>query len=249
MIKPLIWIEAGIIILYGSSIDAAPHAHHALQVVWPKRESICKLNGNGVAESLIIGSNIEHQLQMSEGWVLLIEPRSRLGIELATRLDGNPYTSLKSFFNASFEKPIQYENVNELLTPLLQQLNIGKLSITTNKSSVADIRIQQLIDKLDRCLLGDCIKPVNWRASEVSSFLSLSESRFLHLFSQEMGIAWRPFLLWRRMMCAVRAILNNTPATEAAYLAGFSDSAHLSRTFRKNFGMTIRQAKALFKKG
>ncbi len=51
------------------------------------------------------------------------------------------------------------------------------------------------------------------------------------------------------MMCAVRAILNNTPATEAAYLAGFSDSAHLSRTFRKNFGMTIRQAKALFKEG
>jgi len=49
-------------------------------------------------------------------------------------------------------------------------------------------------------------------------------------------------------MCAVQAILNNTSATEAAHLAGFSDSAHLSRTFKNTFGMTIRQARALLSK-
>ena len=78
--------------------------------------------------------------------------------------------------------------------------------------------------------------------------MALSESRFLHLFSQELGITWRPYLLWRRMMCAIQAIINNSSATEAAHLAGFSDSAHLSRTFRTTFGMTITQALALFKK-
>ena len=78
--------------------------------------------------------------------------------------------------------------------------------------------------------------------------LALSESRFLHLFSKELGIAWRPYLLWRRIICVIQALINGSSATDAAHLAGFSDSAHLSRTFRNNFGMTIRQAHTLFKK-
>lgn len=102
--------------------------------------------------------------------------------------------------------------------------------------------------ELDQCLGGECIKPSNWRASEVADKLALSESRFLHLFSQEMGIPWRPYLLWCRMICAVRAVLNGHSATDAAHLAGFSDSAHLSRTFRKTFGMTMSQQRLFFAK-
>ena len=108
--------------------------------------------------------------------------------------------------------------------------------------------IPQLLTELNQCLQGSCIKPANWRAAEVANQLALSESRFLHLFSKELGIAWRPYLLWRRMMCAIQALKHNTSATNAAHLAGFSDSAHLSRTFRNNFGMTIRQALTIFNK-
>jgi len=68
----------------------------------------------------------------------------------------------------------------------------------------------------------------------------------LHLFREQMGIAWRPYLLWRRTISAVEAILTGSSATEAAHLAGFSDSSHLSRTFRSLFGMSIRQSQSLF---
>jgi AraC-like DNA-binding protein len=249
VIKPTVWIQAGVVIIYGSSLDAAPHSHHAIQVIWPKSNSLCKLNENDISELVIIDSKIEHQLQMSEGWVLLIEPKSDLGEKLSIKLEGQSLKTFSSSLSSTIKPPTQAEDVTKLLTPLFIDLKLTSQPLLTNKSTVKDRRIQQLLTELNQCLHGDCIKPSNWRASEVASQLALSESRFLHLFSEELGIAWRPYLLWRRMMCAIQAILNNTSATDAAHLAGFSDSAHLSRTFRNTFGMTIRQARALFSKG
>ncbi|WDE11773.1 helix-turn-helix transcriptional regulator [Thalassomonas haliotis] len=246
MRKPNVWIEAGIVIIYGASLDAAVHSHHAIQVIWPKCHSLCKLNNKDISELVIVDSNIEHQLQMSEGWILLVEPKSTLGQALADKLAGESYKTFHSSFSATVKPQTQAEELTGFLTPLLQALELAPQVLLVNKSTVADKRIQQLLTELNRCLQGDCIKPANWRAAEVAGQLALSQSRFLHLFREELGIAWRPYLLWRRMMCALRAILNNASATEAAHLAGFSDSAHLSRTFRNSFGMTIRQAQALF---
>lgn len=185
---------------------------------------------------------------MVEGWVLLIEPKSNLGRELVTKLMGQPFKSFRTTFSESGNKPSQIDDFIEFLTPVFDELKLTKQFLVVNKSTVEDRRIQQLLTELDQCLYGDCIKPTNWRASEVANQLALSESRFLHLFSKELGIAWRPYLLWRRMICAIQALINGSSATDAAHLAGFSDSAHLSRTFRNNFGMTIRQAHTLFKK-
>ncbi|WDE02063.1 AraC family transcriptional regulator [Thalassomonas actiniarum] len=246
--KPGVWIEAGIVIIYGASLDAAAHSHHAMQVIWPKSDSLCKLNNVDITELAIIGSQVEHQLQMPEGWILLVEPKSVLGQALSGKLAGAPQQTFHSSFSGTMKSPAQNEELIEFLSPLFQALELTRQVLPVNKSTVADKRIQQLVFELDQCLHGDCIKPTNWRAAAVASQLALSESRFLHLFRQELGIAWRPYLLWRRMMCAVRAIVNNASATEAAHLAGFSDSAHLSRTFRNTFGMTIRQAHALLLK-
>jgi AraC-like DNA-binding protein len=84
------------------------------------------------------------------------------------------------------------------------------------------------------------VKPQQWRAADIALELNLSESRFLHLFKDTMQIPWRPYLLWRRLICAVQTLQQGKTATEAAYIAGFSDSAHLSRTFKKQFGLSLR---------
>jgi len=241
-------MNPGAVIIYGSSLDATSHNHHAIQVVWPQSHSLCKLNGSDKSGVTIIASKVEHQLEMSAGWVLLIEPKSDLGQELFTKLMEQPFKSFSTLFFEATKQPMQTEDFTNFLTPLLEALKLTKQFLVFNKSTVKDKRIQKLLSELNQCLHGDCIKPNNWRAAEVASQLALSESRFLHLFSEELGIAWRPYLLWRRIICAVQAIINNRSATDAAHLAGFSDSAHLSRTFRNNFGMTIRQALTLFKK-
>jgi len=246
--KPTVWIHLGVVTIYGSSFDAAPHSHHAMQIIWSKNKSLCKLNGNDISGITIIDSKVKHHLEMLEGWVLLIEPKSNLGQELSTKLAGQSFKSFNASSSTITKQPTKAEDITKFLTPLFHELALTKQFLVLNKSTVEDKRIQKLLTLLNQCLHGDCIKPANWRAAEVASQLALSESRFLHLFSEELGISWRPYLLWRRMMCAIQAVINNSSATNAAHLAGFSDSAHLSRTFRNNFGMTIRQALALFKK-
>lgn len=72
--------------------------------------------------------------------------------------------------------------------------------------------------------------------SELAAQVCLSESRFIHLFTDHVGIPPRRYLLWVRLMDAIEAALRGESLTKAAHDAGFSDSAHLSRTFRAMFG-------------
>ena len=248
VIKPTVFIQTGVVMIYGYSVDAFPHCHHAIQIIWPQTDSSCQLNGNIVSGGVIIDSQVMHQLQISAGWILLIEPKSDLGQQLSNNLAGEPFKNFSSCLFHATTTPIQESNLSQILTPLFDELNLTGQPLLLNKSTVKDRRIQQLLTALDQCLLGECVKPTNWRAAEISQQLALSESRFLHLFRQELGVSWRPYLLWRRMNCAIQAMVNDTSATDAAHLSGFSDSAHLSRTFKSTFGMTIRQALALFTK-
>lgn len=66
----------------------------------------------------------------------------------------------------------------------------------------------------------------------------LSESRFLHVFKDETGIAWRPALAWRRAIVALEYAQAGESLTTAAQMAGYSDSAHLSRQFKATFGLS-----------
>jgi len=245
--NPTIWLKPGILIIYGASLDADTHKHHAIQVVWPTDSSVCRINNTDFTRPLIINSGVEHQLKMRSGWILLVEPKSDLGDGLSDLLADNHVLKLDKIYPVNDEKPLSTDDPNELLSPLFEALGL-ELGFASTTSHISDRRILKLVGNLNKCLPGVCLKPTSWKASEVADSLHLSESRFLHLFSEQMGIAWRPFLLWHRMTCAINAIVKGDSATDAAHQAGFSDSAHLSRTFRNLFGMSIRNSHTMFRK-
>ena len=58
-------------------------------------------------------------------------------------------------------------------------------------------------------------------------------------FTDQVGIPLRKYLLWRRLFDAVALLIQGENITGAAYNSGFSDSAHLSRTFKDNFGINL----------
>ena len=75
------------------------------------------------------------------------------------------------------------------------------------------------------------------RLTEAAAAAHLSPSHLTHVFSQETGMPFRRYVLWARLVRAVEAVSDGGNLTEAALRAGFSDSAHLSRVFRANFGL------------
>jgi AraC-like DNA-binding protein len=72
------------------------------------------------------------------------------------------------------------------------------------------------------------------RLAEVAE---LSTSRFMHVFTESVGIPLRPYVLWLRVQRAAGALASGSTATEAAHLAGFADAPHMTRTFRRMLGM------------
>lgn len=240
-----VWLMPGLLIVRGAALDTAEHGHRSVQLVWPVAGSVCELDGRPRERSFVIASGHRHRLRMDEGWLLLVEPRTVLGRSLVERLGGRSVVTLPAI---PLAQPHQRPDPGQSPLPRLQPLlaAVGPVGMRWEIDGVEDPRIRRLLERFDQCRPGVCLKPAHWRAAAVAADLALSESRFLHLFRREMGIAWRPYLLWRRIMCAVGALLLGRSATEAAHLAGFADSAHLSRTFRRSFGLSIRQAGRLF---
>ena len=65
----------------------------------------------------------------------------------------------------------------------------------------------------------------------------LSPGRARHLFAEQTGMPFKSYVLWTRLGRAVEEYAHGRSLTEAAHSAGFADSAHLSRTFRRMFGV------------
>jgi AraC-like DNA-binding protein len=62
--------------------------------------------------------------------------------------------------------------------------------------------------------------------------VGLSPSRLIGLFKQQVGIPIRRYRLWCRLFLCTQRMTSGISLTQAALVAGFTDSAHFSRTYR-----------------
>jgi AraC family transcriptional regulator len=65
----------------------------------------------------------------------------------------------------------------------------------------------------------------------------LSPDRLRHLFVEHTGLAFKTYMQWQRLVRALDVYAKGRSLTEAAHEAGFSDSAHFSRVFKRFFGL------------
>jgi AraC-like DNA-binding protein len=72
----------------------------------------------------------------------------------------------------------------------------------------------------------------------LAGIAGLSPSRLMHAFTQSVGVPVRPYVLWLRLQRAACDLMNGASVTHAAHRAGFSDAAHMTRTFRRMLGAT-----------
>lgn len=111
------------------------------------------------------------------------------------------------------------------------QLNLLRTVYPFEKlNSTMDPRIEKIAKRIRLEI------PNSIRMKEIGKDFSISEDRLIRLFKENLGIPLRRYLLWVRILRAVKELKAGKNLTEAAHEAGFSDSAHFSRTFKENFG-------------
>jgi AraC-like DNA-binding protein len=65
----------------------------------------------------------------------------------------------------------------------------------------------------------------------------LSPGRLMHIFTDSIGVPLRPYVAWLKLQRATASIAGGASLSDAAHAAGFADAAHMSRTFRRMFGV------------
>lgn len=78
----------------------------------------------------------------------------------------------------------------------------------------------------------------------MAALVHLSPTRFSHWFVEQTGLPLRSYAKWLRLTQALQQLAKGQRLTEAAHAAGFSDSAHFSRTFRAMLGIDPSSALA-----
>jgi AraC-like DNA-binding protein len=77
----------------------------------------------------------------------------------------------------------------------------------------------------------------NYSQDELSGLLGISPSRLLHLFSEQLGVPYRRFRMWKRLMLSFELLHAQDNMTLAALDSGFADATHYSHAFRDTFGV------------
>ena len=94
-----------------------------------------------------------------------------------------------------------------------------------------DARIRKVIDTIN----ADPAAATS--AEECAASVHLSFSRFLHLFKQETGMAFRAFRAWKRARSLLRYVRQTATLTDIALEAGYPDSTHFSHSIRQVYGL------------
>ena len=73
--------------------------------------------------------------------------------------------------------------------------------------------------------------------TEIARHLNISESRFLHLFKDELGMSPQRYCLQVRMSNVEKLLLQGVTIKQAAESGGFADRFHFSKEFKKYHGL------------
>jgi len=222
------------------------HSHHAIQICLPL-EGTAQFQAEPEGDwttcmGALITPDVPHAFRAPGRVVanILFEPESALGRTLISRCAEIGINRLDAAFVAPLAAPIATAYFggadDDELRRLAQQTVAAAAGVSLRPAAV-DPRIiaaiAQIRERID--------EPVVLAA--LARRAGLSPGRFRHLFVAETGVSLRAFVLWERLNRALSIGFSGGSWTEAAHASNFADSAHLTRTCRRMFGLAPTSAR------
>jgi AraC-like DNA-binding protein len=226
-------------IVWGPGYAAARHRHHSVQLLMAMDGMLRIRGGRDQAwlecGAVLVRADATHEVDVPASTVLLafVDPESQLGASLSQRIAGD-ISPVPTPELARWRRAIAAGGA-------LSEARIEAWVSESLLNGMAPERIHPRVARVLRYLraqpgvLGDVSLPT------LAAIAGLSESRLMHVFTRSLGVAVRPYILWLRVQRACGELLRGHSVTDAAHEAGFADSAHLARTFRRMLGVTPSQ--------
>ncbi|WP_349351636.1 AraC family transcriptional regulator [Flagellimonas sp. MMG031] len=226
-------------LFHGShSRSVVEHSHPMIQLVIAVEGLFRSKGKNGEwvsQKGLLIAPNQIHECDANQVEILSLEidPHSNLG----EWINGNQLKNKhvieyhsEHFPNLDIEKILEYIDIEDwagIRQDIYKTFDFKGII----ENNTMEPRIQEVVDFIK----GNIEQEIT--TQQLMKVAHLSESRLIHLFKEIKGLPIRNFILWYRLQIVLELILNGESLTTAAYEAGFSDQAHLTRTFTKMIGV------------
>lgn len=214
-----------------------PHAHHAIQVTF-RLEGWFEISVGPETLSgpvAAVASDAPHGFSASGAVAFLfIAPESSVGIALGQHLfadraganvTGGPLAAALAVVSACFARGGSESDIRQAGREMLGALP------TAEPRAMPDSRVLAMIAYARQNLEDRVSLP------DAAECAGLSSDRARHLFVAQTGLPFKTYVLWLRIERATALYAGGSSLTQAAHEAGFADSAHFSRTFRRTFGL------------
>ena len=227
-----VWPAA--MIVWGPGFRTACHRHHCFQLVMVMHGTLNVRGGSKDAwmkcGAVLIRPDVTHEIDARDSTVLIafVDPESELGTALGERIDSGICRisdgQLARWRTALQRMPTEARVERWVRTELLYGRRPVKIHLRVNRV------LKYLRTKLG---ISD-----DFSLKTLAGISGLSQSHFMHIFTESVGVPLRPYILWLRVQRAACDLIDGSSVTSAAHSAGFSDGAHLTRTFRRMLGLT-----------
>ena len=222
------------LIVWGPGFASTAHRHHCVQLLMTLRGSLLVRNGPEDAwrkcGAVIVQPDVLHEVDARGSTVLIgfIDAESEIGAAFSERVEGDiarvPAHQVARWRAALGPSPNE-ARAQRWLTTFLPHRKRAAAVHPGVRRVLSYLRKQQVV------LDGLSLKTL-------AGIAGLSPSRFMHVFTESVGVPVRPYILWLRLQRAACDLTEGASVTSAAHHAGFSDGAHLTRTFRRMLGAT-----------
>lgn len=191
--------------------------------------------GERYGELLVVPPNVRHTIASDHrsAIAVLIEPESlRPGVldDLTRRLAGPEQDAFISKIRTAYEMLRNRRNGDDITSAMFDTMCFGEAL----PRRALDPRVVRAIARIGK-FSGE---PVT--AACCATEAGLSSSRFLHLFKEETGIAFRSFRAWKRARHLLHFANQDINLAHLAQDIGYPDSTHFSHSIRRFYGLKPR---------
>lgn len=222
-------IKKGIYDFALSELVTENHSHPVIEIIVADTGTFQLEVNNIIKKDLsfaVIDSNVKHKINSEDGVfrILMIESHN---LKLSDFLE----SKLIVFENGFFVRTVFNQG-----KALMKELK--NLALDNDLKTPTDSRILQ------------CIKFIEENELEyknlilkLTSLVYLSNSRLSHLFKEQIGVSIKKYLVWNKLKRAINLYLEQgTNLTDASFMSGFFDQAHLSNSFKSILGLSPSKA-------
>jgi AraC-like DNA-binding protein len=222
-------LRAGILAFGGPIGPTALHAHHTVQIV-ATCTPVTVVDASGIRHHgthVIVPADAPHRIAAGadRGTAIYLDPETAAGAAADRRAHAYGWA------DSIHSLPVDPSRgaLADVVADVVRDLQHDTADSTDTDQHDVVTEAMRLLPSLVRN------GPV--RGADVARLLGVSANRLTRLFTEQVGIPLRPYVLWLRLHVAITQVRSGDDLAAAAHAAGFADSTQFTRTCRRTFGL------------